>query len=167
MKWRISPLGAAGLLIALGADIGLLGTIIAGLVSAGAVSTEKVDWNLTLEGSVGSVASRRPIEAYRAILEHPVFFKSRAPFVHAPKPPPQVSMVTPAPAVVDPGLVLGGVMIKRDVRKALVFSKAGVGGAWTNEGDEFMGWQIRSINETGARLEQRGRSIDLQLYPRE
>ena len=70
-------------------------------------------------------------------------------------------------AVVDSGLVLGGVMIKNDVRKAYVFSRAKAGGAWIGEGDDFMGWQIRSINKTNAQLEQKGRSIDLQLYPQE
>jgi hypothetical protein len=49
-------------------------------------------------------------------------------------------IATPPPAVVDPGFVLGGVMIKNDVRKVCVFSRAGVSGAWTSEGDEFMGW---------------------------
>jgi hypothetical protein len=41
--------------------------------------------------------------------------------------------------IVDPGLVLGGVMIKNDVRKSYVFSRAGASGAWASEGDEFMG----------------------------
>ena len=58
-------------------------------------------------------------------------------------------------------------MIKNDVRKAYVFSRAGASGAWTREGDEFMGLQIRSITRTGAKLKQKGRSLDLQLYPQE
>lgn len=58
-------------------------------------------------------------------------------------------------------------MIKNDVRKAFVFSRGGSGGAWIAEGDDFMGWQIRSIDRTSAKLEQKGRSLDLQLYPRE
>ena len=58
-------------------------------------------------------------------------------------------------------------MIKSDVKKAYVFSRAGTNGIWTSEGDEFMGWQVRSINRGGVKLEQKGRSIDLQLYPQE
>jgi hypothetical protein len=42
-----------------------------------------------------------------------------------------------------------------------------VSGAWASEGDEFMGWQIKPINRAGAKIEQKGRSIDLQLYPQE
>ena len=91
---------------------------------------------------------------------------SREPFVLAPPPPPRLQCCL-RPVVVDPGLVLGGVMIKNDVRKAYVFSRSNASGAWASEGDDFMGWQIRSINRTGAKLEQKGRSIDLQLYPQE
>jgi hypothetical protein len=167
MKWCISPLGAAGLSIVLGLNIWLLAAIATEVVSDRAVNTDKVDWNLNLAASVGNVASRKPIEGYRQLLEHPVFFKSRAPFVPVPKPPPPVLIAAPPPPVVDPGLVLGGVMIKSDVKKAYVFSRAGTSGAWTSEGDEFMGWQIRSINRTGVKLEQKDRSIDLQLYPQE
>lgn len=92
-------------------------------------------------------------------------FKSREPFVPPPPPPPQAVIAPPPPAIVDPGFVISGVMIKNDIRKAYVFSRAGAAGAWTAEGDEFMGWKVKSINGTGAKLEQMGRSIDLRLYP--
>jgi len=58
-------------------------------------------------------------------------------------------------------------MIKNDVRKAYVFSRAITTGAWIGEGSDFMGWQLKSINATGAKLEQNGRLLELQLYPRE
>jgi hypothetical protein len=59
------------------------------------------------------------------------------------------------------------VMIKSGLKKAYVFSRANAIGAWASEGEEFMGWQIRSINGAGAKLEQGRRSIELKLYPRE
>ena len=167
MKWSISPVGAAGLFIVAGINVWLLTAIVIEIVSDSQPAADKVDWNLSLSALVGNVANRRPVEAYRQILARPVFFKSREPFVPAPPPPPPVLIATPPPTVVDPGLVLGGVMIKNDVRKAYVFSKAGTNGAWTGEGDEFMGWKMTSINRTGAKLEQKGRSIDLLLYPQE
>lgn len=167
MKWGISPLGAAGLLIPLGVNVWLLAAIAAEVMSDGSTANDKVDWNLTLSAPAANVADRKPIEAYRQILARPVFFKSREPFVPAPAPSPQALPAAPPTKVVDPGLVLGGVMIENEVRKAYVFSRAGVSGAWTSEGDEFMGWKIRSINGAGAQLEQQGRSIDLQLYPRQ
>jgi hypothetical protein len=36
-------------------------------------------------------------------------------------------------------------MIKNEVRKAYVFSRPNTAGAWTSEGDEFKGRQIKSI----------------------
>jgi hypothetical protein len=167
MKWRVTPLGVIGLFIVVAINAWLLTAIAIEIVSDSSGATDKVDWNLSLSASIGNVANRKPIETYRQILARPVFFKSREPFVLAPTPPPPVLIATPPPMVVDPGLVLGGVMIKNDVRKAYVFSRAGASGAWTSEGDEFQGWQIRSISRTGAKLEQKGRSIDLQLYPQE
>ena len=166
MKRRIAPLSAAGLFIVAGVNAWPLAAIAIEVASDSSADADKVDWNLSLSASVGSVANRRPIEAYGQILARPVFFKSREPFVLAPPPPPPAPMLPP-PVVIDPGLVLGGVMIKNDVRKAYVFSRSNASGAWASEGDDFMGWQIRSINRTGAKLEQKGRSIDLQLYPQE
>jgi hypothetical protein len=165
MKLRIAPLALVGLLTAVAVNAALLVAIAAEVVSDKLAAADKVEWNPSLPASVGNVASRRPIEAYRPIVARPVFFKSREPWVPPPPPPPPVLMAAPPPVVIDPGLVLGGVVIKDTVRKAYVFSRAGAGGAWTAEGEEFMGWKIRSINGAGAKLEQQGRSIDLQLYP--
>ena len=83
-------------------------------------------------------------------------------------PPPPAVIAPPPPVVIDPGLVLGGVLIKNGVRKAYVFSRANTGGgAWISEGQDFMGWSIKSVSGAGAKLEQQGRSIDLRLYPSE
>jgi hypothetical protein len=166
MKRRMAPLGAIGLLIVLGINAWLLATIVTEICSDNPAATGKADWNVSLSDS-GSVANRKPIEAYRQILARPVFFKSREPFVPPPPPPPAAVKPTPAPVAVDPGLVLGGVMIKNDIRKAYVFSRASTTGLWISEGGDFMGWQLKSINGSGAKLEQNGRLLELQLYPRE
>ena len=165
MKLRIAPLTLAGLLMAIAINAGLLVAIASEVVSDNLAAADKVEWNPSLPASVGNVVSRRPIEAYRPIVASPVFFKSREPYVPPPPAPPPVLIATPPPVVVDPGLVLGGVVIRNSVRKAYVFSRAGAGGAWKAEGEEFLGWKVRSIDETGAKLEQKGRAIELQLYP--
>jgi hypothetical protein len=165
MKLRIAPLGLVGLLTAIAVNAGLLAAIATEVVSDNLAAADKADWNPNLPASVGNIASRRPIEAYRPIVASPVFFKSREPYVPPPPAPPPVMIATPPPVVIDPGLVLGGVMIKDTIRKAYVFSRSAAGGTWTAEGEEFMGWKVRSINGSGAKLEQQGRSIDLQLYP--
>jgi hypothetical protein len=169
MKMRITPLSLVGLLIILGVNAELLFATMTGIVSDNSAAADKVDWQPSLRASTGSAANRKPIEGYQQILARPVFFKSREPYVPPPPPPPPAPppavIMPPPPVVIDPGLVLGGIMIKNDVRKAFVFSRAGADGSWTAEGEEFMGWKVRSINGTGAKLEQQGRSIELQLYP--
>jgi hypothetical protein len=167
MKWRIAPLGAIGLFIVVGINAWLLTALVTEVVSDNLAATEKVDWQVSLSASAGSVANRRPIEAYGQILARPVFSKSREPFVPVPPPPPPAVKQTPPPVAIDPGLVLGGVMIKNDIRKAYVFSGANTNGLWISEGGDFMGWELKSISGTGAKLEQNGRLMDLQLYPKE
>jgi len=164
MRWRVAPLRAAGLLIVLGVNAGLLASVATQLASDGSVVADKIDWNVNLTGSVANATNRRPVESYGQILARPVLFKSREPFVPPPPAPPAVT-AAPPPVAVDPGLVVGGVMIKSGLSKAYLFSKAGSGGACTGEGETFQGWKVKSVKSTGVKLEQTGRSIELSLYP--
>jgi hypothetical protein len=164
MRRRIAPVRAAGLLIVLCVNAGLLANVAMQLASDGSAVTDKIDWNVNLTGSVANATNRRPVESYGKILARPVLFKSREPFVPPPPAPPAVT-VAPSPVVVDPGLVVGGVMIKSGLSKAYLFSKAGSGGAWAGEGETFQGWKVKSVSRTGVKLEQTGRWIDLSLYP--
>jgi hypothetical protein len=167
MMWRVSPLGAAGWVIGLALNGWLLAVVLGEILSDELAPVDKVGWRPGLSAAAPDSAGRPPIDAYRQILARPLFFKSREPFVPPAPPPPSAPVAAPPPAAVDPGLVLGGIMMKDDVKKAYVFTKAGTSGAWTSEGDEFLGWKVTAIDSTGTRLEQKGRSIDLQLYPRE
>jgi hypothetical protein len=167
MMRQISPFRAVVLLFAFGVNAWLLLAVAAELASSDFAVPEKAVWNPQLASTGEKVPTAKPIDAYREILARPIFFRSREPFVPAPPPPPPAVVVPPPPIAVDPGLVLGGVMIKKDMKKAYVFSRANTSGTWASEGDEFSGWQIRSINGAGAKLEQSGRSIELKLYPRE
>jgi hypothetical protein len=167
MRWNVAPLRAAGLLVVVGINGGLLATVATQLLSDGVAAVDKIDWNANLPRSVANAANRRPVEAYGQILVRPVFFKSREPFVPAPPAPPPVVAAVPPPVVVDPGLGVGGVVIKNGLSKAYLFSNAGPSGAWAGEGEMFQGWKVTSIDRTGVKLEQSGRSIDLQLYPRD
>jgi hypothetical protein len=167
MMRQISPFRAVVLLFALGVNACLLLAVAAEFASSDLAVSEKAVWNLQLSSTGEKVVTAKPIDGYREILARPIFFKSREPFVPAPPPPPPAVVAPPPPIAVDPGLVLGGVMIRNSVKKAYVFSRGNPSGAWANEGEEFMGWQIRSINGAGAKLEQSGRSIELKLYPSE
>jgi hypothetical protein len=64
-----------------------------------------------------------------------------------------------------PGFVMGGVTIARGIRNAYLLTRAGPGGAWVNEGEDFMGWKVESVGSTGTKLQQQGRTIELELYP--
>ncbi len=78
---------------------------------------------------------------------------------------PKTRLSSQQPVVVDPGLAVGGVMIKGGLSKAYLFSKSGPDGTWVAEGETFQGWQLKSVDRAGVKLEQGGLSLDLQLYP--
>jgi hypothetical protein len=65
MRWRIAPLGVAGLFIVLGINAWLLTAIATEVVHESLAATDKVDWNVNLSASVGNAATRKPIEANR------------------------------------------------------------------------------------------------------
>ena len=168
MTWRLSPFRAMVLLFAVGVNAWLLVAVAAEFAAGNLSVAEGEVWNPQLSSTLEKVPAAKPIDAYREVLARPIFFKSREPFVPAPPPPPPAVAAVPPPVVVDPGLVLGGIMIKNGVRKAYMFSRANAAGAaWIDEGQDFMGWSIRSISGTGVKVEQQGRSIDLRLYPLE
>jgi hypothetical protein len=166
LRLQLAPLPAVGLLTIVGINGALLAKVTMQVISDDPVVADSVNWNAHLPGSIANAAGRKPIDAYRQILAHPLFFKSREPFVPAPPAPPPAPAQPPA-VVVDPGLVVGGVMMTSALSKAYLFSRAGPSGTWISEGEMFQGWRVKAIDKSGVRLEQGGRSIDLQLYPRD
>jgi hypothetical protein len=165
MRWRVAPIHVVGWSIVLGANIVLLANVTMQLTSDASLAIDKGDWSISLTGSVADSANRKPFEGYREILASPIFFKSREPFVPQPPMPPAVVVAPPPPPVVDPGLVVGGVMIKNGLSKAYLFGKGGLAPMWAGEGEVFQGWKIKSVTRAGVKLEQAGRTIDLTLYP--
>jgi hypothetical protein len=166
MTSPVQPKTVIGAAVAAAANIFLLSGIVWSLVGNSTISSEKIYWSAGLSASIDSAFSRKPIDAYSEVLVRPVFFRSRGPFVPAPPHSSTVAVAAPSPPP-DPSFVLGGVMMNDSVRKAYVFSRNGVGGEWIAEGEDFMGWRVGSIGQGSAKLEQAGRRIDLQLYPRE
>jgi hypothetical protein len=63
-------------------------------------------------------------------------------------------------------LVLGGVTIAGDLRKAYLFTQADPKGAWVSEGESFMGWKVEAVGSMSTKLQQQGRTIELDLYDR-
>jgi hypothetical protein len=168
MTSRISPLAAAGLL-ALGAVDVWLAAIIAGDIGADdQTASLSVQSTLKLPPPTDAAPSGKPIDAYGEILAHPIFYRTREPFVPPPPVPPKpVSPppAPPAPVITDPGMVVAGIMIDRGIRKAYLFNKTDPRGSWVSQGETVNGWTLQAVDRTSIKLQQQTRIIELQLYP--
>jgi hypothetical protein len=164
MTWRVAPITAIALFVVGCLNLAPVTELTEWFLSGDEASVGRSTWDAGLLPITGTIG-RKPLESYAQILAHPVFFKSRAPFVPAPPPLPP-SPQTPSAVIIDPGLVVGGVMIKAGMSRAFLLSKGGMAGAWVSEGEVFQGWQIKSIDKTGVKLEQGGRPLELALYPK-
>jgi hypothetical protein len=165
----IAPLSAIGLLILSGISVVVLTLAAVEILHDDDVPAAKVEWMPRLSTSAERLTSTTSLSAYQQTMAHPVFFKTRQPFVPPPPPPPpappQVARPAPPPAPpADPGLALGGVVINGDVKKAYLFRKADHTGSWLTEGEEIMGWKVLFIDGGGAKLHKDGRNIELPLY---
>lgn len=169
MKLRIAPLAAAGLVALASLNAWSLWSLVGEILDGNQQGAEKSEWRPQLSTSADDNAVQKPVEGYPLILAHPIFFKTREPFVPPPPPPPAPVKAAPAtpPPVVDPGLVLGGVMAIGHLRKAYLLTKTNPAGSWVSEGDSFMGWIIKSVDSASAKVQQRDRTIELQLYPQD
>jgi hypothetical protein len=170
MSPRIAPLAAAGLATLVGVNLWLLSIILGDPTGEEASSVAAPAWDAKLSGRGRDGAGPKPISAYGQMLAQPVFFKTREPYV-AP-PPRQVAPPAPAavpkpppPAIVDPGLMVAGIIISRGLRKAYIHGKSDPNGNWLSEGESLTGWKVQAIDAGGVKLQQQDRTIDLQLYP--
>ncbi len=169
MRPRIAPLAAAALLGLGGIDAVLLGVIVEGFIRDDRAPSAKVEWRPRLSGAGDGAPDIKPINAYQQTIARPIFFKTREPFVPpppvpAPPPPAPPKVVVAPPLVVDPGFVLGGVIIAREVRKAYLLTRTDPRGAWVTEGDDIGGWKVESIDGGGAKLQKDNRTIEVLLY---
>jgi hypothetical protein len=164
MRLRIAPLTLGALLALAGLNAWFLALAVGSPVPEPEVPVPVV----RADPPVSEAALPKPklITAYGHTLAKPVLFKTRAPYVPPPPaPPPALKPVAaPPPAPVDPGLSLGGVVIMDDTKKAYIFNKADSRGAWLSEGETILGWRVEAIDALTAKLQQAGRSIELQLY---
>jgi hypothetical protein len=124
-----------------------------------------VEWKPNISGHSEETATTRPISSYAQILAHPLFFKTRQPFVPPPPPPsPPKAPVVTAP-VVDPGLSVVGIVITDATREACLLSNSDHDGTWVREGEEYNGWRLEAVTAAMAKLQRDDRSIELSLYP--
>ncbi len=168
MNLRIAPLAAAGLAALLGANLCLIAVIFTGATSEEPLLVAAPAWDAKLPAADHDTALK-PIGAYRRMLAQPVFFKSREPYVPPrpapPAPTPAVVVKPSPPPVVDPGLMVAGILISEGVRKAYVHGKGDPHGSWVSEGESLTGWKVQAIDAGGVKLKQQDHTIELQLYP--
>jgi len=167
MKQRIAPWRTIVLAGLVSLNVGLAAIAVSALLSSDAPAQARVDWTPPTATAGTTPPDAKPIARYLQTLAHPIFFKTREPFVPPPPaPPPPPPMIRPPPPLVaDPGLMLGGIMVMHGVRKAYVFRKTDPFGTWVADGEDFMGWRIQTIDATGIALANGERKIDLKLYP--
>jgi hypothetical protein len=167
MTPRIAPLAGAGLLVLASLNAWSLSSLVGEIRDDDPPGSAKVEWRPQLSTPGDDMGRQKRIEDYPLISAHPIFYKTREPFVPPPPPSPAPPKVVqaPPPAPVDPGLILGGVMTTGHLRKAYLLTKANPAGSWVAEGDNFMGWIIKSVDSSSAKVQQQDRTIELQLYP--
>lgn len=96
--------------------------------------------------------TRLPDEApqvaiYAALLERPIFIRTRRPYV--PPPPEAVPVEQPPvqPEIVlqEPQVTLQGIFIRGRTRQALVLTPENALPVWVNEGANITGWKLSEI----------------------
>jgi hypothetical protein len=132
------------------------------------VYSQNAVWEPTMAGAQAPPVAKA-LSAYPLALAQPVFFSSRKPFEPPPPPPPPKPVVAAKPppkeVFVGPRLCCPGVILAEEARKAYLFSNTEPNGKWVVEGEEIVGWKLRSIDELGARLEKGDRAVQVRLYP--
>jgi hypothetical protein len=105
-----------------------------------------------------------PLSAYGQALAHPLFFKTRSPYV---PPPTALSKPNPPPAVAvpDPILSVAGIIIDDKLKKAYLIKQNEPQGAWVTEGEVVQGWTVQTITPSGIAVKQNQRTIEFALYP--
>jgi hypothetical protein len=160
---RTSHLVLCGLALLAAANVGLLLLAVHQGMAEDQAATEETGWSPRLPKLEDARTLTTAAASYQEILASPIFSRSRAPFVPPAPPAPKPS---PPPAVfIDPGLVLGGVMVNGAIKKAYLFQKSDKSGAWVGEGDDFVGWRVQSITTDAAKLQRETNVIEVRLYP--
>lgn len=163
---RMSPLAAVGFLALVSMNAWLISVMIDENGPDDSIATGSLGAQPKIQSIGDASVATKSLASYSQTLEQPIFSKTRTPFVPPPPPPPApLPSATPPQVHTDPGLVLGGVMVNGKLRKAYLFTKANPQGTWVDEGENFMGWKVRSVHSTTATLQQQSRKIELHLYP--
>lgn len=163
MKLRI-PIGVAAVFVALCALNAVLLNVALNKLKPIVADADMLPATTSTVLTTLVPSESKPLSAYAKILEHPAFFRSRAPFV--PTPPPVIAAPSPPPVVlVTPTITVTGIFIKDQLKKAFVVQPNEQQGTWVSEGENLVGWTVHSVKPSGISLNKNGRTLEFHLYP--
>lgn len=160
---RTPPLVLFGLSLLAAANAWFLIMVAQQTMFEDQVAAEEPGWTPRLSSLENDRTQTTTTVSHQEILAHPIFSRSRTPYVPPAAPAPKSA--SPPLAFTDPGFVLGGVMVNGTIKKAYLLQKAEKSGAWVGEGDDFIGWRVQSITTDAARLQKETHVIEVLLYP--
>ena len=120
-------------------------------------------------GPTGNPFDSVPLESLTATRERPLFSATRRPPPSAaplPQEKPQAPLQSRAPAPAEPQgppLALIGTITGADRPVAILFNKLTRIVATIHEGDEALGWRVKSVSARSAVVEKDGASVTLDL----
>lgn len=147
------------LMIALSAWIGLIVLATVFAVMAVEMSTISVPGWLSARASASTRNEIRPSAGFEAILQRPLFSRSRqAVAVVGDAPPSPVVTTTP-----DQGITLKGVYINGAIAKAFLISAQNPLGMWVQVDEEIAGWRVVAVKPEQVLLDSHNEKLEVPL----
>ena len=149
------------LMIALSAAIGLtlLATVCA--VAVVEISTISLPGWVSARASAATRSEIRPSAGFEAILQRPLFSRSRqAVFAAAVGEAPPAPVT---PSTLDQGIILKGVYIDGSVAKAFLISAQNPLGIWVQVDEEIAGWRVAAVKPQQVLLDSHNEKLEVSL----
>ena len=149
------------LMIALSALIGLIGFATAFAVAAVEMSATSVPAWFSARASASPRTEIRPSAAFEAILQRPLFSRSRQAAAVAVIVAPSFPV---AQTTLDQGITLKGVYINGVTAKAFLISAQNPLGMWVQVDEEIAGWRVVSVKPEQVLLNAQNEKLEVSLY---
>ena len=156
---RLRP-GMRFLMIALATWIGLIVLATVFAVAAVEMSTISVPGWLSARASASTRNEIRPSAGFEAILQRPLFSRSRqAAAVAVGDAPPSPVL----PTTLDQGIALKGVYINGAIAKAFLISTQNPLGVWVQVDEEIAGWRVVAVKPEQVLLDSHNEKLEVLL----
>ena len=101
---------------------------------------------------------------YVALLERPLFSRTRRPYVPPQLPPAEEPPAAPEVILSEPQLTIQGIFIRGEIRQALILSAENPSAVWISEGENISGWMLAEIKPNELILLAGTRRRTIELY---